>query len=175
MVVRLGIDVDADRPVIVFEEVQDLMDRLLEFDFCGKAIGKLESVGLLELAITLRFVYRFDREVLSFEPSDRHRHPASLIAVIMNSGDLPRLPANRHHLEAMVFEDQIPRIEVRAPKKIFLDRINFDGILVEIFVDGFAYEFSVGNFAQAADKIVDGDSFHLQVSDKALAPSKFMT
>src|SRR5688572_21456609 len=98
------------------------MDRLLELDLGDQTLRQLKRVRLTQLAVAARLVHLLDREVLALESSDRDGHPASLLAVVMYSRDMPRLPADRHHLEAIILVDQIPSVEVRAPEEESLDR-----------------------------------------------------
>ncbi|MCV4626918.1 hypothetical protein OFC18_33105, partial [Escherichia coli] len=57
-------------------------------------------------------------EILPFQPSDRDSHPASLIPVIMDAGNLSRLPADCHRFKSFVLVNEISRVKSVTPKKI---------------------------------------------------------
>jgi len=161
MIERLRIDMKAYGAIVEFRKVEYLMDRLFELDLRREAIGKFERIGFPKFAIPGCFIDRVDGEILSLQSSDRDRHPASLLAMVMDSRDLAAIPADRHQLKSIVLEDKIPSVKLLAPEKIFLDRVDLDRILAEEIVDRFADESLVGYFAKTANKVVDGDSIHL--------------
>ena len=93
----LGVNVYADSAA--GKRVQDLVDRLLEFDLSCKTIRKFKGIGFAQLAEAGGFIDSFNSEILTFEPPYGNRHPAALVAMVMNPRGLTGLPTNGHHLE----------------------------------------------------------------------------
>jgi hypothetical protein len=128
---RFRIDMQADGAAPEFGQIENLVNRLFEFDFRCQTIGKVELVGFDELAVTFRFVDLDGAKILPAQFADRNRHPAPLFGMIVNARNLPAFPADRHQLEPRVLVDQIARVTAFAPEKIRRDRIDVDLIFAQ--------------------------------------------
>src|SRR5258708_29179390 len=65
------------------------------------------DVGGNDVACAADGVALVDSEILHAEPPDGRRHPAILIAVIVDAAELADFPADGHALENIVLENEI--------------------------------------------------------------------
>jgi len=142
---------NTDSTLTKFLQVQDLVDRLFEFDLGRKTIAKLERIGLSKFTVIIRLIQSFDRKVLPFQSPDRHRHPTLLIGVIMYLRLLSALPADGQQLKPIVSVDQISRVMVAAPVKVPRDRIDIDRVIGKELVHVVTRKFLVRNRPKAVD------------------------
>ena len=70
--------------------------------------------------------------VLHQQAADRDRHPAVLVAMIVNGTGLSNLPANRDQLIKRVLIDQIAGVMLAIPREIGRQRIRVERIPPEI-------------------------------------------
>jgi len=145
VIVRLRVDVNANGAVVVFGEIQYLMDGFFKLDLSRKTVRHLKRIGLAKLTVTAGFIDLFDSEVL--QSADRNGHPAALLTVIMNARHLTLVPADSHHLETIVLVDKVARIEGGTPEQILLDRIHVDRITTEEFIDWLAIPLGIRDLA----------------------------
>lgn len=71
----------------------------------------------------------FDTEILDLEAADGGGHPAILVAMIVNAGELADFPADGHTLEEIVFENEIAGVAALGEKRIFFEGVGADVIL----------------------------------------------
>src|SRR5262249_17858797 len=109
----LGIDVNADRALVEFGEIEHLVHRLQRIHVRGMHPIHFVDFGLDELAGAgmvaggLAILYT---KILHFQASYRSRHPAILIAMVVDSTELADFPTDRHALEHVVLENQVARV-----------------------------------------------------------------
>ena len=121
---------DADRTLVVFGKIEDLMNWLFELDLGRQTIRQLKRVGFDQSQTTLSIrPSQLRQNSGRVSNSDRNGHPAFLIRVVMDPRDLAFFPANRHHFKPVILVNKIARIKIRAPMEIFDDRIDIDGVV----------------------------------------------
>ena len=157
---RLGVNVDADGALIVFGEVENLMDGFEGIDvdgICGihfVDVGGGESTGA---EVVGGGVAIFDAEILDLEAADGGGHPAILIAMIVDAGELADFPADGHTFEEIVFENEIAGVAALGEKNIFFERVGADVILDDEGLDIFEREILGGDGGEILDPVGDGE------------------
>jgi len=139
----LGVDVDADGAFIVFGEVKDLVDGFERIDVDGIGGAHFVDVGGDEptgAGVVGESVTVFDTEILYFEAADGSGHPAVLVAMIVDTGELADFPADGHTFEEIVFEDEIAGVAAFGEVEIFFEGVGADVILDDEVLDGFEGE-----------------------------------
>src|SRR5436190_2345370 len=131
---------DADGAAVELFGIQDLMDRLFQFNLCCERFAKFEGIDLPKFAKALGRVDLIDRKILALQSPQWDSHPASLLGVVMNSRRLAFFPAYGHHFEAVVLIYKIAGVKFRAPMEIFLDRTELDRVFQEKRMDRVADE-----------------------------------
>ena len=157
---RLGVDVDADGALIVFGEIENLMDGFEGIDvdgiggvhFVDVGRGEPTRAGVVGDGVTI-----FDAEILDFQAADGGGHPAVLIAMIVDAGELADFPADGHTFEEIVFENEIARVAALGEKNIFFERVGADVILDDEGLDIFEGEFPGGDGGEILDPVGDGE------------------
>jgi len=87
----------------------------------------------------------FDTEILDLEAADGSGHPAILVAMIVNAGELADFPADGHTLEEIVFENEIAGVAALGEKRIFFEGVGADVILDDEVLDVFEGKIFGGN------------------------------
>ncbi len=102
-------------------------------------------------------VFFVDAEVLDFQAADGRGHPAVLIAMIVDTAVLADFPADGHALEEIVLENEIARVIPFREKKIFFQRLGFDGMLDDVVLDVLEREVALGDGCKSFDPVRDGE------------------
>ncbi len=144
---RLGVNVDADGALIVFGEVENLMDGFEGIDVDGITGAEVVGGG----------VAIFDAEILDLEAADGGGHPAILIAMIVDAGELADFPADGHTFEEIVFENEIAGVAALGEKNIFFEGVGADVILDDEGLDIFEREILGGDGGEILDPVGDGE------------------
>ena len=137
---RLGVDVNADGALIVFGEIENLVDRFEGIDVDGIGgihfidVGGDESTGAGVVGGSVAVFYA---EILDFEAADGGGHPAILVAMIVDAGELADFPADGHAFEKIVFENKIAGIAALGEENIFVEGVWADMILNDEILDVF--------------------------------------
>ena len=157
---RLGINVNADGALIVFGEIENLMDRFEGIDVDG--IGGVHFVDVrgdesTGAGVIGGGVAIFDAEILDLEAADGRGHPAVLIAMIVDAGELADFPADGHTFEEIVFENEIAGVAALGEENIFFERVGADVILDDEGLDIFEGEFPGGDGGEILDPVGDGE------------------
>jgi len=157
---RLGVDVDADGALIVFGEIENLVDGFERIDVDG--IGGVHFVDVCGdestgAGVTGGGMAVFDAEILYLETADGRGHPAVLIAMIVDAGELADFPADGHKFEELVFEVEIAGVAALGEKKIFFERVGADVILDDEGLDVFEGEIAGGDGGEIFDPVGDGE------------------
>jgi len=129
---RLGVDVNADGALIVFGKIEDLVDGFEGIDVDGIRGIHFIDVGGDEFAgagVIGGGVAVFDAEILDLEAADGGGHPAILVAMIVDAGELADFPADGHTFEEIVLEDEIACVTALGEKRIFFEGVGADVIL----------------------------------------------
>jgi hypothetical protein len=145
---RFGVNVDADGALIIFGEVEDLVDGFEWIDVDGIGGVHFVDVGGNEFAgtgVVGHGVAVFNAEILDFEAADGGGHPAVLIAMIVDAAKLADLPADGHTLEKIVFEDEVAGVTAFGEIEIFFERFGADVILDDVILDVFEREIFGGD------------------------------
>jgi len=155
-----GVDVDADGALVVFGEIENLMDGFERIDVDGIGgihfvdVGGDEATGA---GVVGDGVAIFDAKVLNFEAADGGRHPAVLVAMIVDTGELADLPADGHALEKIVLEDEVAGVAALGEMEIFVEGFGADVILNNEVLDILEREVFGGDGGQVFDPVGDGD------------------
>ena len=157
---RLGVNVNADGALIVFGQIENLMDGLEGIDVDG--IGGVHFVDVRRSEATRAGVVGngvavFDAEILDLEAADGGGHPAILIAMIVDAGELADFPADGHTFEKIVFENEIAGVAALGEKNIFFERVGADVILDDEVLDIFEGEIPGGDGGEIFDPVGDGE------------------
>ena len=157
---RLGIDVDADGALIVFGKIENLMDGfegIYVDGICGVHfvdVGRSEPTraGVIGDGVAI-----FDAEILDLKAADGSGHPAVLIAMIVDAGELADFPADGHTFEEIIFENEIARVAALGEKNIFFEGVGADVILDDEGLDVFEGEIAGGDGGEILDPVGDGE------------------
>ena len=87
----------------------------------------------------------FDAEILHAQFADGNRHPAILIAVIMDAADQTDFPADGHNFEEITFENQISRVMALRVEEIRREGFRLHQIFADEIADALESEFARGN------------------------------
>ncbi len=119
-------------------------------------------------------VFFIDAEILDFQTADGGRHPAVLIAMIVDATVLADFPADGHALEESVFENEIARVIPFGEEEIFIDCFGADSVLDDVVLDGFESEGALRNGGKAFDPVGDGELLdgELFLHGKKIIPPK---
>jgi len=99
----------------------------------------------------------FDAEILDLEAADGGGHPAILIAMIVDAGELADFPADGHTFEKIVFENEVAGVAALGEKNIFFERVGADVILDDEVLDIFEGEIPGGDGGEIFDPVGDGE------------------
>ncbi len=133
-------DASVERPRIYVQTDSTLVE-LARIDYsmygiCGvhcTGMGEvhLHGVERLQLAAPGRQILMNKVEVFYVKPAEWNRHPAVLVAMIMNGTGLAYLPANGHQLIEWSAIDQIARVVLTVPGEIRCEGLDIDRPLRE--------------------------------------------
>jgi len=159
---RLRVDVNADGPLIVLGEIENLVDRFERIDVAG--IGGVHFVDVgRDKATRARVVGNglavFDTKVLDFEPADGSGHPAILVTMIVDAGELADFPADGHAFKEVVLEDEIAGVAAPGEIEIFLERFGADVVANDKVLDVFQGEILCGDGGEIFDPVGNGELF----------------
>jgi hypothetical protein len=98
-----------------------------------------------------------DAVVLDAKPADGRRHPAVLIAVIVDAAVLPNFPADGHAFEDLILENQIAGVIALGKKTVLFDRLRANRVANDVVLDILEREIALGNGGEALDPIGDGE------------------
>jgi hypothetical protein len=132
--------VNADCALIVFGEIQNLVDGLERVDvariggvhFINVSRHEATRAGMMGKSVTV-----FNAEILDFQSADGSGHPAVLISMIVDAGELADFPANSHAFEKIVFKYEIACVAALGKIKVFLERFRADMIPNDEILDVF--------------------------------------
>ena len=151
---------NADGALIVFGEIQNLVDRLERIDVTGIGGVHLINVGRLKptgAGVIGKSVAVFNAEILDFESADGGGHPAVLIAMIVNAGELADFPTNSHAFEKIVLKDEIASVAALGKIEISVERFRANVILDDEILHIFEREIPGGDSGEIFDPIGDGE------------------
>src|ERR1051326_6614994 len=142
------VNVNADRALIVFWQIQNLMNGFEGIDVSGACgvhfvdVCRSETTGATMLVFRL---FSFDAKILNFQAADRRGHPAILTAVIVNSAELADFPADGHTFEDLVLVDQIAGVAALGEEEKLLEGFGPDGVMKDVVLNIFQGEASFRN------------------------------
>ena len=104
--------------------------------------------------------------VVNLQPADRSRHPAVLIAMVMDAAGLADFPAQRHALEQCILEDQVAGVASLRIENVLFQTGRLHGMLDDIILDGLQSKILFRNGGEARDPVGDDDlsSSNVEVS-----------
>ena len=156
----LGVNVNADGALIVFGEIENLMDGFERVDVHGiRGIHFIDVCGdeSTGAGVTGGGMAVFDAEILYLETADGRGHPAVLIAMIVDAGELADFPADGHTFEKIVFENEVAGVAALGEKNIFFERVGADVTLDDEILDVFEGEILGGDGGEIFDPVGDGE------------------
>ena len=98
----------------------------------------------------------FNTEILDFEAADGGRHPAVLVAMIVDAGELADFPADGHTFEKIIFENEIAGVTAFGKENIFVEGFGADMILNDEILDVFEGKVFGGDGGEVFDPVGDG-------------------
>ena len=136
----LGVNVDADGTLVVFGEIQDLVDGFERID-----VGRVRRVHLINVscdeiacsAVLSIGMAILDTKVLHFQAADRSGHPTILVAMIVDAAELADFPADGHTFEHVVLENKVAGVTAFGKEEIFLERFGTDGVVENVVLNSF--------------------------------------
>lgn len=128
---RPRINVQTDSTLVELARIDYAMYGICGVHRTGLGDVHLHSVERLQLAATGRQILLNKVKVFYVKPAEWNRHPAVLVAMIMNGTGLAHLPANGHQLIERSAIDQIARIVLTIPSEIRRERVGIDRHLRE--------------------------------------------
>src|SRR5205085_2348044 len=93
------------------------------------------------------------------QTADGRRHPAILIAMIVDTAELADFPANGHTFEDFIFEDEIAGVAALGEEEVFVERFGTDGVVEDIVLDISEREIALGDGGEIFDPVGDGELF----------------
>jgi hypothetical protein len=156
----LGVDVDADGALIVFGEIEDLVDGFERINVDGICGIHFVDVGRDEptrAGVVGEGVAVFDSKILHFEAADGSGHPAILVAMIVDTAELADFPTNGHAFEKIIFEDKVASVTALGEMKIFVERFGTDVMARDVFLHIAERKISGGDGGEFFDPVRDGD------------------
>lgn len=154
----LRVDVKADGPLLKFGEIEDLVDRFERIDIGGMRGIHFVSVRGNKMAcarVLAGGVMVFDTEILNLEAADGSRHPAVLVAMIVDAAELSDFPTDGHTFKDVVFENEIPGIAALGPEEIFLKGFGTNLMCNEEVLDVIKGEIGIADGGEFLDPIGD--------------------
>ena len=158
----LGIDVNADGALIVFGEIQNLVNGFEGIDIAGIGSVHFVNVGRHKptgAGVVGKGMAVFNAEILNFEAADGGRHPAVLVAMVVNARELADFPADGHAFEEIVFEDQVAGVTALREIEIFFERFRADVMADDEVLDVFKGKILCGDGGEIFDPVGDGELF----------------
>jgi hypothetical protein len=155
----LGVDVDTYGSLIEFGQVQNLMNGFERIYVDGVSAVHFVDFRGDDFAGAAGRVFFLDAEILDFQTADGRGHPTVLIAVIVDAAVLADFPADGHALEEIVFENQIAGVIAFGEEEIFFERLGFNSVVDDVFLDVFEGVGALGDSGEAFDPVGDGEWF----------------
>ena len=113
-----------------------------------------------------------DVKIVHQQSSDRHGHPAVLVAMVVHRTGLPNFPTDSHQLVQRSLVDQIARVVLAIPGEIRRKRLGVDrGFLKESAELLRLIEGRLGKFAKLGYEIIDWNLVNR--SGHRLLPKKY--
>jgi hypothetical protein len=155
----LGVDVDADRALVEFGEIEDLMDGLERVDVGGMGSVHFVNFGGDDAAGAVGSVAIVHAKVLDLQAADGGGHPTILAAVIVDAAGLANFPADGHAFEDFVFEDEVAGVVALGIEAVFFESVGTDGVAEDVVLNVFEGEVALGDGGEAFHPIGDGELF----------------
>src|SRR4029077_4356936 len=152
-----GIDVDADGKLIKFGEVHDLVNR-----FHGINKGRMCAIQLITIrgnnfAMARCGIEFFNAVVTNVQTANGCRHPAVLIAMVMDAAVLANFPTQSHALEQSILEDQIAGVAPFREENIVVQACGTHGVVDDVVLDSLKIKIPFRNGGKAGDPVADAD------------------
>ena len=112
------VDVQTDGTLVEFLWIDDAMYGISWVDRTRMCNVHLHGVERCKLAVTGEEILMYKVEVFDLEPAKWDRHPAVLVAMVVNGANLTHFPANGHQFIERRAIDQIARIVLPIPGEI---------------------------------------------------------
>ena len=146
--------------LVEFARVQHAVHRLERID-CARMCGvHLKRVRRFQFASALLDLLKHNPVILDKQASDGNRHPAILIAMIVNRADLADFPADGDQLVERRLIDQIARVVLAVPAQVGRQRVGRNlGAGEECDQLVYLIKSSRWKGAQLGDEVLNGDLF----------------
>src|SRR5215471_9218310 len=172
----LRIDVDADRALAVFGEVQHLVHRFERID-----VGRVRRVHFVNIsrnqfagaAVVAGGVAILHTKILHLQSPDRRRHPAILVAMVVDAAGLADFPADGHAFKHVVSENQVARIAALGEEKVFLESFGPDRVAENVVLYVFESEIPLGDGGEVSGPIGDGELLGGELSGHRKPPGNY--
>jgi hypothetical protein len=120
---RPRIHVQTYRPLLEFTRIEDTMHRLQWINRARMRRIHLDSFRGFELADAFVQILRDDPVILNQESPDRRRHPAILVAMIVDRTHLTDFPADRDQLIKRRLVDEVAGVMLAIPGQIWTEGV----------------------------------------------------
>jgi hypothetical protein len=130
--------VNADGALIVFGEIENLVDGFKRIDVDGIGGVHFVNVGRLEptrAGVVGKSVAVFDAEILDLQAANGSGHPAILVAMIVDTRELADFPADGHTFEKIIFENEVAGVAALGEEDVFVEGVRTDVILHDEVLD----------------------------------------
>ena len=135
---------NAGGTLVEFFKILHLMDRLFWLDDARMRGIHLVGIGGNELAGAVRSIACIHMKILNAETANGSRHPAILVAMIVDAAELADFPADGEHFEKLALENQIPGVMALRVEEIRRKRFRLNGKLLSEIENARNSEFRFG-------------------------------
>lgn len=160
---RFRVHVNAYRALLKFRQIQNLVHGFERIHVHGIARMHFVDFRGNDPARAARGVFFFHAKILNFQAADGRRHPAVLVAVIVDAAGLADFPTDGHAFEKLIFENEVAGVIPSREKTIFFERFRRDSVADDVFLDIFKLELALGNRCEALNPVSDGESFNREI------------
>src|SRR5215813_6752346 len=115
----------------------------------------------------------FDPEILYFQAAYRGRHPAILIAMIVDAAELPDFPADGHTFEYVILKNQVARVAAFREEKILLQCFRPDRVAEDVILNAFQGEIPFGDGGEVFDPVGNGKLLGGELSGHRKPPANY--
>jgi hypothetical protein len=115
----------------------------------------------------------FDAEILNFQAANGGGHPAVLIAMIVDAGELSDFPTDGHALEEIVFEDEITGVTALREMEVLVEGFGADLMTHDEGLDVFEGEILGGHGGEVFYPVGDGELVDSEIVGHERPPGNY--
>ncbi len=148
---------DADGTLVEFGTVHDFVDGFHGIDESGMASVQLVDISRSDGAVAgggIDFLYSI---IANVQVADGRRHPAVLIAMVVDAAVLADFPTEGHAFEQGILEDEIAGVIPFGEKDVLFKAFGADGMVDDVILDGLEAEIVFRDGGETGDPVGDID------------------